>query len=140
VGEPPVDYLVPPRVLLIMAEQWPRALLRAALREAGYDASGTLTLEGALYQSTPDSDRGPIRLVVVDQEALTDEEWHRLKDLQARAPGAALLLLAPTTRPVHEGPWAKIVQRPTSIAELVEVIERMVPLPPELRHPIEEQP
>ncbi len=139
-GEPPVDYLAPPRVLLIMPEQWPRALLRAALREAGYDASGTLTLEGALYQLMPDPDRGPIRLVVVDQEALTDEEWHRLKDLQARAPGAALLLLAPTTRPVREGPWSKIVQRPTSIAELVEVIERMVPLPPELRHPIEEQP
>ncbi len=137
--ERPADYVAAPRVLLVMPAQWPRALLRAALREAGYDASGTLTLEGALHQLVPDPDRGPVRLVVVDQQALTGEEWHRLKDLQSRAPDAALLLLAPRTRPVHEGPWASIVQRPTSIAELVGVIEHLVPLPPELRHPIEER-
>jgi hypothetical protein len=121
-----------------MAEQWPRALLRAALREAGYDASGTLTLEGALYQSSaPDPGRGPVRLVLVDQQALAEDEWRRLKDLQVRAPEASLLLLAPSTRSILEGPWATIVQRPTSIAELVGVIERLVPLPPELRHPLE---
>jgi hypothetical protein len=127
-------------VLLIMPEQWPRALLRAALREAGYDASGTRTLVGALYAAMPDADRGPVRLVVADQEALTDDEWERLKQLEALAPEAALLLLAPRTRPVRAGPWVEIVQRPTSIADLVAVIERLVPLPPELRHPIEEPP
>jgi hypothetical protein len=123
-----------------MPEQWPRALLRAALREAGYDASGTLTLEGALYQLAPDPGRGAVRLVLVDQEALAGEEWRRLKDVQNRAPEASLVLLAPRTRSVPEGPWATIVQRPTSIAELVGVIQRLVPLPPELRHPIEEHP
>jgi DNA-binding response OmpR family regulator len=140
VGDPPSDHLRPPRILLVMPEQWPRALLRAALREAGYDASGTLTLEGALYQLAPDPDRGPVQLIVLDQEALGEEEWRRLEELQNRAPEASLLLLAPRTRSLVEGPWATIVQRPTSIAELVGVIERLVPLPPQLRHPIEEQP
>jgi hypothetical protein len=138
VGEQPADHVVPPRVLLLMPAQWPRALLRAALREAGYDASGTLTMEGALQQSALDPARGPVRLVVVDQDALTGEEWHRLKDLQQRAPHAALVLLAPRTRPLREGPWSSIVRRPTSIADIVEVIERLVPLPPEARHPIDE--
>jgi hypothetical protein len=139
VRERPTDYVRPPRVLLVMPAQWHRALLRAALREAGYDASGTLTIEGAVNQSAPDPARGPVRLIVVDQEALTDEEWPRLEVLQNRAPDAALLLLAPRTRPVREGPWTSIVRRPTSIAEIVGVIERLVPLPPERRHPIEEQ-
>jgi len=140
VGDSPSDHVRPPRILLVMPEQWPRALLRAALREAGYDASGTLTLEAALYQLAPDPDRGPVRLVLVDQEALGEEEWRRLKDLQSRAPQASLLLLAPRTRSVPEGPWATIVQRPTSIAELVGVIQHLMPLPPELRRPIEERP
>jgi hypothetical protein len=138
VRERPSDYLGPPRVLLVMPAQWHRALLRAALREIGYDASGTLTMEGALHQSVSDPGRGPVRLVVIDQDALTDEEWHRLTDLQNRAPDAALLLLAPRTRPVREGPWAAIVRRPTSIAEMVGVIEHLVPLPAEHRHPLEE--
>jgi len=138
VREPPADHVVlPPRVLLVMPTQWHRALLRAALREAGYDASGTLTMEGALQQALPDPARGPLRVVVIDQDALSDEEFW-LRDLQKRAPDAALLLLAPRTRPVREGPWAGIVQRPTSIAEMVGVIQRLVPLPPERRHPIED--
>jgi hypothetical protein len=139
VREPPPDHPGPPRVLLVMPAQWPRALLRAALREAGYDASGTFTMEGALHQSVPDPARAPVRLVVIDQEALTDEEWPRLNDLQNLAPDAALLLLAPRTRSVREGPWASIVRRPTSIAEMVGVIERLLPLPPEQRHPLEEE-
>jgi hypothetical protein len=139
VREQPADYVRPPRVLLVMPAQWHRALLRAALREVGYDASGALTMEGAVNQSAPDPARGTVRLIVVDQEALTDEEWPRLEVLQNRAPDAALLLLAPRTRPVREGPWASIVRRPTSIAEIVEVIERLVPVPPERRHPIEDQ-
>ena len=28
---------LPPRILLVMPAQWPRALLRASLREVGYD-------------------------------------------------------------------------------------------------------
>jgi hypothetical protein len=94
-------------------------------------------MEGALQQALPDPARGPLRVVVIDQDALSDEEFW-LRDLQKRAPDAALLLLAPRTRPVREGPWAGIVQRPTSIAEMVGVIQRLVPLPPERRHPIED--
>ena len=39
---------VPPRVLIVMDDQWHRALLRAALRDVGYDA---MTL---LVAGTPD--------------------------------------------------------------------------------------
>jgi hypothetical protein len=121
-----------------MPEQWHRALLRAALREAGYDASGTLTLDGALRQSLPDPARGSVRLIVLDQDGLSDEDWKRVGELQNRAPDAALLLLAPRTRPLREGPWVTVVRRPTSIADIVGVIERLVPLPAERRHPVEE--
>jgi hypothetical protein len=125
-------------VLLVMPAQWPRALLRAALREVGYDASGTLTLEGALYQSRPDPTRGSIRLILLDQDALTDQELPRLEDLQERASAAALVLLAPRTRPVRQGPWAGVIRRPASIDDIVRVIERLVPLRPEDRHPVED--
>jgi len=32
----------PPRILVVSGEQWPRALLRAQLDEAGYDAIGDI--------------------------------------------------------------------------------------------------
>src|SRR5437667_11841947 len=68
---------LPPRILLVMPAQWPRALLRAALREEGYDASGTRAVNGALYQAAPDPARGPVRLVLADQDALNQTAVHR---------------------------------------------------------------
>lgn len=53
-----------------MPEHWPRALLRAALREAGYDAVGAPGLSGALRYRAAAPDRGPVRLVVIDRDAL----------------------------------------------------------------------
>src|SRR5436309_3851729 len=58
----------PPRILVVSREQWPRALLRAQLGEAGYDAIGTGTLSRALRHAPDDAERGPLRLVVVDVE------------------------------------------------------------------------
>src|SRR3954470_19927901 len=55
---------LPPRVLLVMPDQWPRALLRAALRDAGYDAVGAPGLSAALRYRPAVADRGPVRLVV----------------------------------------------------------------------------
>src|SRR3954468_17682428 len=60
-----------PRVLLVMTDQWPRALLRAALRECGYDAVGTRSVAGAARLAAPDEGRGPVGLVVLEQETLT---------------------------------------------------------------------
>ena len=128
---------LPPRILLVMPAQWPRALLRATLREAGYDASGTRALKAALYQATPDPARGPVRLVVLDQEALAEDEGGDLEALRSRIFAAPIVLLAPATRRVQEGPWTRVIRRPTSIAALVQDIESLIPLAPEARHPID---
>lgn len=128
---------LPPRILLVMPAQWPRSLLRAALREAGYDASGTRTLKAACYQAAPDSGRGPVRLIVVDQDALTEEAGHDLEELRARTAAAPIVLLAPVTRRVREGPWTRVIRRPTSIATLVQAIETLIPLSAEARQPID---
>jgi hypothetical protein len=127
---------VPPRVLLVMPAQWPRALLRAALRELGYDASGTRALKGALHQAAPEAGRGPVRLVVLDQDALTTADGRQLEELR-RITSAPIVLLAPVMRRVPEGPWTRVVRRPVSIGSLVRVIETLIPLAPEARQPID---
>ena len=128
---------LPPRILLVMPAQWPRALLRAALREVGYDASGSRALKAALYQVAPNSARGPVRLVVLDQEALAEAEGGDLEALRGRTFAAPIVFLAPVTRRVREGPWTRVIRRPTSIAALVREIETLIPLAPEARRPID---
>jgi hypothetical protein len=132
-----VSTTLPPRILLVMPAQWPRALLRAALREVGYDASGTRALKAALPQTAPDSARGPVRLVVLDQDALAEEDRRHLDELRTRTSDAPIVLLAPITRRVREGPWARVIRRPTSIAALVQAIETLIPLAPQARRPID---
>jgi hypothetical protein len=119
-----------------MPAQWPRALLRAALREVGYDASGTRALRLALHQAAGEAGRGPVRLVVLDQDALTDADEQQLKELR-RITNAPIVLLAPATRSTRAGPWTRVVRRPVSIGGLVQVIETLVPLAPEARRPID---
>jgi hypothetical protein len=126
----------PPRILLVIGDRWPRALLRAALREVGYDASGTRALNGALYQAAPDPKRGPIGLVLLDQDALADEDRGQLEELRRRT-GAPIILLASTTRPVRPGPWMSVLRRPVSIGGIVQSVETLLPLAPDARHPID---
>ena len=127
--------LPPPRVLLVMPEQWPRALLRAALREAGYDAAGTRSLGGALRLAQPEAGRGAVGLVVLGREAYTGADRPELEQLR-RITGAPVILVAPAGRAV-EGPWAQVVRRPVSIGELVRASEALLPLPPGNRGPID---
>jgi hypothetical protein len=119
-----------------MPAQWPRALLRAALREVGYDASGTRALKGAVHQAASGAGRGPVRLVVLDQDALTAADERHLEALR-RITDAPIVLLAPVTRRVREGPWTRVVRRPISIGSLVQTIENLVPLAAEARHPVD---
>jgi hypothetical protein len=126
---------LPPRVLLVMSDQWPRALLRAALREVGYDASGTRVLSMVRSRITPEAGRGPVRLVVLDQDALTDTDAPELEALSsARIP---IVLLAPAVRRLQGGPWARVIRRPFSIGDLVQAIEGLVPLTPGARRPVD---
>jgi hypothetical protein len=127
-----------------MPAHWPRALFRAALREGGYDAVGAPGLRGALRYRAAAPDRGPVRLVVVDQDALRDGgAGPELAALVDRHTGPALVLLAkggsaaplpPAARAIT---WRHIVRRPASIAELVEAVQSALPLPPEARHPLD---
>ena len=126
---------LPPRILLVMPEQWPRALLRAALREVGYDATGTRVPGMVPRRITAEPGRGPVRLAVLDQEAVTDADEPDLEAL--RSAGIPLVLLAPGVLRVREGSWAQVIRRPFSIGDVVQAIERLVPLAPEARRPVD---
>jgi hypothetical protein len=113
-----------------MPEQWHRALLRAALRDVGYDAVGTRTLETALRIRPDDPDRGPVRLVVVDQSALDDaDSAERLAQLLARHGEPQTILLARSTTETPGGPWQRVLRRPFSIADVVTAVASLLPLP-----------
>jgi hypothetical protein len=130
---------LPPRILLVMPAQWPRALLRAALREVGYDAIGTRTVKGARVLLLSGEGRGPVRLILIDQDALTEDAQEDLEMLRrgSDAPLVPLVLVAPATRRVSEGGWTGVLRRPLTVGELAQAIERLVPLLPAARRPVD---
>ena len=130
---------LPPRVLVVMPAQWPRALLRAELRERGYDAAGARDLLEALSEDEPAE--GPVRLILIDQDALTEGDAQLLRDLVHRLvehhPAATVILLAGTMHKEPEGPWQQVLRRPMSISDIVTAVQLAVPLPPGDRHPLD---
>src|SRR3984893_5589149 len=125
----------PPRVLLVMPEQWARALLRAALREVGYDAVGTRTLSSALRVNPNEPDRGPVRLIILDQSVLGGDADGELAQLLARNSSPATILLARPTLAVPDGPWQRVLRRPVSVGEIVAAGPASPALSPEAPHP-----
>jgi hypothetical protein len=137
--EPP-----PPRVLLVMPEQWPRALLRAALREVGYDALGAPGLAGALRYRAQAPSRGPVRLVLVDQAVLKgDEALPLLTALLHKYENPAAILLAQAVpmpklpESAEPAPWTRVIRRPVSIDGIVAAVRDLLPLLPGLSRPID---
>lgn len=126
-----------PRVLILMADQWPRALLRAALREAGYDAIGARGLAEALRYPAEVPGRGPVRVVVLDQPVLQGPGDPLLVRLLGRHADPAVVLIAPATRPRVEGPWRRVIRHPASIEEIVAAVRALQPLPAGLSGPID---
>ncbi|HEX5831796.1 MAG TPA: hypothetical protein VFY16_12500 [Gemmatimonadaceae bacterium] len=130
----------PPRVLLVIPDQWSRALLRAALREEGYDAVGARHPIEALRYHAQEPDRGPVRLVVADQDALGDADDGLGADILARVLARhgdpPTLLLGRATHATPAGPWRRVIRRPASMAEVVEGVRMLLPLPPASRHPL----
>jgi DNA-binding response OmpR family regulator len=127
-----------------MPEQWPRALLRAALREAGYDALGAPSLAAALRYRAQSRDRGLVRLILVDQAVLADEESATLLDALLRRHGYPAPVLLARAMPAHPLPttaapipWLRVIRRPASIAELIAAVQALLPLPPGSGRPIE---
>jgi hypothetical protein len=120
-----------------MPEQWRRALLRAALREAGYDAVGTRDLDNALRLPPAERERGPVRLVVIDQQALGRGSGEKLEQLLAHEDRPRTILIARATIERPPGPWDRVLSRPLSIADVVKSTEELVPLSPEARHALD---
>jgi len=125
-----------PRVLLIMPDQWRRAVLRGALREVGYDAIGSIDVATARRHHRPEPGRGTMALMVVDQDAVAGHQKdlrHLLNSLDA--PPA--LLLAHATRTPPPGAWTRVMQRPMSIGDVVAAVQSLVPLPENARRPLD---
>ena len=126
---------LPPRVIVVMETQWPRALIRAALREAGYDAVGTQSLATALRIRPTEPDRGAVRLVIVDQPALAGKrDDARLAALFTRHEQLATILLARPTVRTPTGSWTRVLQRPVSVEDVVAAAEAVLPLARAQRH------
>jgi hypothetical protein len=119
-----------PRVLIVWGEQWPRALLRATLRDGGYDAVGTTSLTGAMRAPATPPDRGPVRLVVVEQDALGHNGLTQLEQLLERQGRPEVVLLAHAVRALPPGAWARVLRRPFTVDDVAGAIRELVPLPP----------
>lgn len=120
-----------------MPEQWPRALLRAALREVGYDAVGTRSLSSALRIRPDEPERGSIRLVVLDQSVVSRGRRDQLLQLLSVHKTPATILIARPTVAVPEGRWQRVLTRPVSVDDIVSATRQLLPLSPELRHPLD---
>jgi DNA-binding response OmpR family regulator len=134
----------PPRVLLIMPEQWPRALLRAALRELGYDAVGAPSLAAALHFPVDAPERGAVRLVLLDQATLADEEAASQLELLLRRHREPAPMLLSRAMPATALPpaaatvaWRRVLHRPVSVGDLVAAIQAVAPLPPGSQRPLD---
>lgn len=124
-----------PRIIIVMHDQWRRALLRAALREVGYDAIGTRALREALLVRPTASDRGSVSAIVLDQ---ADLDANAVSPLRARHGMPPVVLLARATVAEPEGEWARVLRRPFSVEDVVGTIEALVPLPDAARHALDE--
>jgi hypothetical protein len=125
------------RVLIVMAAHWPRALIRAALREAGYDAVGARDLDEALTYLVDEGERGPVRLIILDQAVVQGLDDQRLVALLQKHPEADTMLLHGAFQAPLPGPWRHIVRHPASIADLAETVRQLLPLSSTAAHPIE---
>jgi DNA-binding NtrC family response regulator len=118
-----------PRIIIASPEQWPRALLRAALREIGYDAIGTRTVTGAIRYLADEPGRGPVRAILVDVAAVAAAERNAVEELCERRGDVPVVLLASAVTATPSGCWARILRRPFSIDDAVSVVSGLIPLP-----------
>jgi len=127
--------MISPRVLVVMRDQWRRAVLRAALREVGYDALGTRDGVEALQVAPDLPERGPIGLIIADQNSVTEKVMVALHE---RHPEAPIVLLARATIDPLRGDWSRVLRRPFSVADVVSAAEALLPMAVSLRRPLDE--
>ncbi len=118
---------LPPRVVIVSDEQWARAGLRAELRERGIDAVGARDVPEALIAGASAPGRGPVRVIVVEQDALGDEiSAGMLSRVRERLGRPSIMLLAHATRTVPPGDWTVVLKRPVSIGDVADAVARLV--------------
>lgn len=127
----------PPRVLIVMAAQWQRALIRAALRNAGYDAVGVVDMKEAVAHPVDEPRRGPVQLLIIDQGALQGPDDPSLDQLLKKHPGSAPLLLESAFHPSLPGEGSHVLRHPVTIADIVATTQRLLPLPSPVAHPLD---
>lgn len=115
--------MAPPRILLVMPEHWPRALLRAELIERGYDVVGAPDLASALLCRPAEKDRGPVRVILVDQDALVEPQIRLFDLLVSRHPKPRLVLLARAQLETPPGHWHAVVRKPALIGQIASALE-----------------
>ena len=121
----------------MMPEQWPRAHVRAALREVGYDAIGAETVVSALGHPPVEEGRGPVRAIILDDAAAVAAPTDAVDLMLARhGHPAVLLITSAVTEPLEVG-GAHRIRRPTSIGEIVIAVRDLVPLAPEAQGPLD---
>jgi hypothetical protein len=116
-----------PLVLIIMGDQWPRALLRAELLETGYEAVGARSLEEGLQRIGAPPERGAVRVVVVDWDSAADIEAEG-RDLAELGIGVQRVLVAKGGATLPPGDWSRVLRRPVSIGDIVDVVRSLVPV------------
>jgi hypothetical protein len=126
----------PPRILLIMADQWERSLTRAALREVGYDAVGARDVSEARRYRAVEPGRGAVGVVVADHDAAA-KNAEMLNDIVAMLRGPPVILVARVTQNPPPGAWTRVIRRPLSVADLVGAVQSALPLPEESRRPVD---
>jgi hypothetical protein len=115
-----------PRVLIVMEVQWPRALLLAALQEAGYDAVGAPTLKEALAYPAPAIGHDPLRLIILDHHVSGDDPL--LSQLLQHHTQARTLFLESALRPAALASREQVLRYPTSIGEILRSAQELLPL------------
>lgn len=114
------------RILVVSPRQWTRALLIAELDEAGYDAIGAASVLTALRYRGESPERGPVRLVLLEDQVLDAEGRALLPDLRQRHPVAKWAILAAAGAPAPAGQWDLVIQRPITVGELVQRVGKLL--------------
>ncbi len=92
--------------------------------ERGYDAIGATSLLTAMRYPERDPDRGPVRLLILDQSALDSPVL--LERLRAHHPGCRTLLIAPGGSPTPPGHWDLLLHRPISVGDVATAAESLL--------------
>jgi len=112
-------------VWIVDSQQWPRAYLRALLLERGFDAIGFMELAHALAALNALHYPKP-HLIVLELHAISPTEEERNTLTRLHIPMVALAGAVELGEEwIKEVQWAALIQRPITIGQVVDVIEKL---------------